>query len=425
MKKIVLVILVITLIVVGYYYKDYLIKDSKVNTVETKKINIVEEILSYDNADFNSQFLSYIESNYDSSVLTKINSSLKENTYTRTLWHDLTGYSYQVLSDLANNENLSIIDSKMDTMSFVGDVSLADNYKIMPAYDERNKGISGILSSDVTNVFNSTFTVVNNEFTISDRGEPLVGKQYTFRANPSRLQIYHDMSVELVTLANNHIYDYGSDAFQDALKYLKEYNIPYIGAGSNIDEAKKPYYVVINGYKIAFVNATRAEKNIMTPEATEESGGVFRCYDPTELKKVLTDVKKQSDIVVLLVHWGAEGSHDLEDVQTTTSKEYIDSGADIIIGTHAHRLQGMEFYKNKLIAYNLGDFIFNAYTEETGILTVTISDKGKLTYKFIPCLQENEYTSFLDDSDKENLITEMNTWSINVFLDSDGNITEK
>ena len=76
-------------------------------------------------------------------------------------------------------------------------------------------------------------------------------------------------------------FDDYDDAFYDMLEAFKEYNIPYVGAGKNIEEAKKPYYFIINGYKIAFVNATRAEKIILTPEATETEGGVLRCYDPT------------------------------------------------------------------------------------------------------------------------------------------------
>ena len=90
--------------------------------------------------------------------------------------------------------------------------------------------------------------------------------------------------------------------------------------GYNIEEAMKPYYFIINGYKIAFVNATRAEKNIMTPEATETEGGVFRCYDPTNFSNVIKETKKNSDYVVALIHYGREDSHNLEDVQVESSK---------------------------------------------------------------------------------------------------------
>ena len=84
----------------------------------------------------------------------------------------------------------------------------------------------------------------------------------------------------------------------------------------------------------------------------------------------------------------------------------------------------MEFYKNKLIAYNLGDFIFNRETKDTGILSVTLNNSGNLTYKFIPCKQEDYKTSLLYNTEKERVLNNMNTYSINAILSSDGTITE-
>ena len=251
------------------------------------------------------------------------------------------------------------------------------------------------------------------------------GKAYTFRASPKRIPIYEEMGVDLLTLANNHVYDFGKTAFNDMIDSLNEYNIPYIGAGKNIDEAKKPYYFIINGYKISFVNATRAEKLILTPEATNTTSGVFRCYDPTAFINLIKEEKEKSDYVIALIHWGREDSHYLEQVQIDTSKQYIDAGADAIIGSHAHVLQGIEFYKNKPIIYNLGDFIFNSESKETGIFQIKLLNNGNMDYKFIPAYQSNEYTKILYDDKKQQVINNMNLWSINAIIDNDGNIKEK
>ena len=267
--------------------------------------------------------------------------------------------------------------------------------------------------------------IANNEFTISNRGEKIPGKLYSFRGKPERLSIYHEMGVDLVTLANNHVYDFGASAFEDLLTSLNDYHIPYIGAGKNLDEAMKPYYFVLNGYKFAFVNATRAEKNILTPGATEDTSGVFRCYDPTNLINLIKEVKQDSDYVVTLIHWGKEDSHELEDVQKETSKMYIDAGSDIIVGTHAHMLQGIEFYNNKPIIYNIGDFIFNNEVKDTGIFQMKLSNDGTFDYYFIPALQKDEYTSLLKDKEKQRVIDDMNNWSINATIDSEGKIKEK
>ena len=433
-KKIKIILLILIILVIIIILSTILLKKDNKPITKSKYNykNTISNILSYniENNNIDNDFLVWIYNNYNEDVLDKLSKYLKDNDYNDNIWHDLTGNSFNVLIDLYKDnykekDNVKIIDKKSDntSISFVGDVSLADNWYIMPKYDERGKGIYGILSEDVVNIMTSTdIMVANNEFTISDRGTPMPGKYYTFRGSPTRLKIYDEMGVDLVTIANNHVYDFGSDAFSDMLSSLKEHNLPYIGAGNNIEEAMKPYYFIINGYKIAFVNATRAEKNIMTPEATETEGGVFRCYDPTNFSNVIKETKKNSDYVVALIHYGREDSHELEDVQIESSKQYIDSGADIIIGSHAHVLQGMEFYKDKLIVYNLGDFIFNNETKDTGIFTLNIDNKGTMSYKFIPCKEENEYTYLLKDNDKIDVINKMKSWSINIDIDNDGNI---
>ena len=292
----------------------------------------------------------------------------------------------------------------------------------MPKYDERKIGIYGVLDEEVLSIMNNAdIMVANNEFTLSNRGTRL-NKAYTFKGDPKRASIYKEMGVDLVSLANNHIYDYGHDAFIDTLNTLKSQDIAFVGAGNNIEEAKKPYYYIINGYKIAFLNATRAEKNIITPEATLNKEGVFRCYDPSLFIEEIQKAKQESDYVVALIHWGKEQSHNLEQVQIDTGKKYIDAGADVLVGSHAHVLQGMEIYNGKLIAYNLGDFLFNDWTTETGILNVNIANDGKLSYKFIPCLQSNVKTSLLKGDKKTNLINKMQNWSYNVQIDENGYI---
>ena len=132
--------------------------------------------------------------------------------------------------------------------------------------------------------------------------------------------------------------------------------------------------------------------------------------------------KEKSDYVILLIHWGKEDSHELEEVMLKTSKEYVDAGADLVVGSHAHLLQGMEFYKDKLIAYNLGDFIFNRETKDTGILNVNILNDGSMTYGFIPCMQKDYKTSILSDNDKLRVLNNMNNYSINAIFNTDGNI---
>ena len=424
-----LIIIVVFLIILCLLNRSKAVNSNIKSFVKAKEVSIDKVMLSINDDSIDKDFLRWYKDNYD---LNKLYYYLEKNEYSRDIWHKLSGKSLIVLKDLHNNiykdmDNVNVIDNKKDKFifSFVGDVSLADNWYIMPEYDKRGKDIYGILDKDIVDIMTSSDVMIaNNEFTISDRGEKMRGKYYTFRGSPKRLSIYKEMGVDLVTLANNHVYDFGSVAFNDMLEALKNNKIPYIGAGKDIDEASKPYYYVANGYKIGIVNATRAEKLVLTPGATDKSEGVFRCYDTEKLISVIKDTKSKSDYVLLLIHWGKEDSHGLEQVQIDTSKEYINAGVDAIIGSHAHVLQGFSFYNNKFISYNLGDFIFNNETKDTGILQLSLDNNGNFSYKFIPCLEKDEYTKLLNSDDKKRVLDLMKEWSDNsININQDGIIS--
>ena len=420
-RIVVAVTLIVGLILGSYYFINKKNLNNKIDNLEDK-INIdevISKIISYSNNEVDELFLKWILDNYGEDILVELEQEFSLE-YTNDIWRDVVGESFIVLNDkynglLMSSDNIKVADTGNGRISFVGDVSLADNWYIMPKYDERAKGIYGILSEDVVDIMKSSSVMVaNNEFTISDRGAKMPKKYYTFRGSPNRLSVYEEMGVDLVTLANNHVYDFGIDAFNDTLSSLKKYNLPYIGAGHNLEEAMKPYYFIVNGYKVAFVNATRAEKFILTPGAGADIPGVLRCYDPTNFIKVINDAKKVSDYVVALVHWGREDSTVLEEVQLTTSKQYIEAGADLIVGTHAHNLQGIDFYNGKPIIYNLGDFIFNNEIKDTGIFQIKMKFNKDLEYYFIPCLEKDEYTKTLEGTEKQRVINNM-ICIINVF----------
>lgn len=397
------------------------------------KIDYVAEVLASSDNLFDEGFLSWVGINYGNEVLKKLNLKFENNSYNVQVWHELTGNSYFVLQDLyhnryENNRDVSYVSSTKDSISvgFAGDVCLADNWFIMPEYESRGKGILGVLSKNMADYMNNLdWMIVNSEFAFSNRGSAMAGKLYTFRAKTSNVSVYGEMGVDMVTLANNHVYDFGRDAFYDTLNTLKEASLPYIGAGENAAEAQKAHYLIINGYKISFLSATRAEKYILTPEASENSPGVFRCYDPTRLAERIKEEKEKSDFVVAIVHWGKENYHDLENVQRETGKLYIDSGADMVIGHHAHVLQGVEFYKGKLIAYNLGNFLFNSLVVDTGIIEWKLSNSGESEFYFYPAIQKNYSTSELTGDEANRLYQNMTDWSINASFLEDGKIVEK
>lgn len=433
LKKKVKIFIVIIFIIAIVLVALFLFKLSKKNLKKENKveINMVDKVYKKINDDeINIEFLTWINENYKDS-LNNINKLLKKDNYDRKMWHEATGNSFIVLKDLYENkyenmDNVKIISSKdQSTISFVGDVSLADNWFIAPVYDERG-GISGILGDKMLKIMTSSDVMIaNSEFTVSSRGTEIPNKMYTFRAKKERLSIYDEMGVDMVTLANNHVYDYGNDAFLDMLDAFSEYKIPHIGAGHNLEEAKKPFYFIINGYKFAFVSATRAEKFILTPGATDIEPGVFRCYDPTDMINLIKELRPNNDYVIPIIHFGRENSHELEEEQVSSAKAYIDAGADMVVGHHAHTLQGIEIYNDKPIIYNLGNFLFNNETIDTALFQVLLNNDGTMEYYMIPALQSNSKTEVLEGDDKIRVINDINSYSVNVKLDENGKIMKE
>ena len=316
------------------------------------------------------------------------------------------------------------------TICFSGDISLADGAVTTKQWQASGNDLSKCISPELLEIMNAADVMcVNNEFTFTDRGEAMPGKLYTFRAEPDRVSLLTEMGVDLALLANNHVFDYGKVSILDTFDTLDNAGIAYFGAGRNLEAAMKPYYVEIDGITIAFVAASRAEKNKMTPQATETEPGILRCYDTELFLEVIKEADANADVVLACVHWGTEYSTVLEEAQLTTGKLYLDAGADAIIGSHSHCLQGMEFYEGKPILYSLGNCWFNHKELDTMLVEVRITgerDNPQIEVAVIPALQKNYKTTILtEQEEKEELYEYLESISINVEIDENGVVTEK
>lgn len=315
------------------------------------------------------------------------------------------------------------------TLCFAGDISLDENAVTTANLDVNGGDISKCISPELLEIMREAdMMCLNNEFTFSTNGAPLEGKMYTFRANPERVGILQDMGVDLVQLNNNHVYDYGRQAFLDTLDTLSNAGIDYFGAGHNLEEAMSPVYYTIDDKVVAFVGASRAEKYKMTPQATEDDPGILRCYDPELFLQVIKEADANADFVIAVVHWGTEYSYDLEEVQLTTGKEYLDAGADVIIGGHSHCLQGMEFYEDKPIIYSIGNYWFNHKTLDSMLIELHFSgneEEEHLEVRMIPAIQTNAATSWVDETEKQRIFAFMESISVNVQIDENGIVTER
>lgn len=328
----------------------------------------------------------------------------------------------------ADDNELTEVD-ETDTgtivLGFAGDVNLDESSYPAAKYDEVNGDIKSCLSPDLLNEMNSSdIMMLNNEFAYSTRGIKESDKSYTFRANPSRVEILQKMGVDIVSLANNHALDYGPDALLDTFDTLDGADIDYVGAGINLDRAKAPIYYSIGDKTIAYVAASRVVFD-MSWYASENGLGMIGTYDPSLILESIEEAEANSDFVVVFVHWGVERAKYPEDYQRNLATKYIDAGADAVVGCHPHVMQGIEFYKGKPIAYSLGNFWFNKSTKESGMLKLYLDPDDSVRVQMLPAMSKDTYTYLLtEEAEKENYFDFIEGLSYNVNIDEDGFITE-
>ena len=317
-------------------------------------------------------------------------------------------------------------DTELVTITFAGDILFDENYAIMTRVVQNGWDIRYGIDSDLINEMKSAdIMMLNNEFPYSDRGEPLEDKQFTFRARPSTVSYLNELGVDIVSLANNHAYDYGETAFLDTLTILEDEGIVYVGAGRNLQEARKPVCYIINNIKIAIVSATQIERldNPDTKGATDSSAGVFRCWNGDNLLETVQEAREDNDFVIAYLHWGTENVTDIDWTQEKQAAEVAEAGADLIIGSHPHCLQKIGVVKGVPVVYSLGNFWFNSKTLDTGMIKVTLDENGLLSCQFIPCLQSGSRTVLLHGEEKQRVLDFMQDISDGVQIDEDGYVT--
>lgn len=321
---------------------------------------------------------------------------------------------------------VNCMDSERVTFAFAGDILLDDEYAMMFHYRTRGSDINDTFSAGLLERMRSADVfMLNNEFPFSARGTPTEGKTFTFRANPANIDLYELLGVDIVSLANNHAYDYGEEALLDTFATLEGAGIPYVGAGRNIEEARKPVYFIANGMKIAVVSATQIERNAVpdTREATTVSAGVLRCMDPAALLEVIADAEANSDFVILYIHWGTESQAETDWLQDKQAPVYAQAGVDLIIGDHPHCLQKLDSESGVPVVYSLGNYWFNSKTQDTCLVEVGLGKEGMEYLRFVPCRQEDCRTRELEGAERDAVLDYMRGLSPGVHIDDEGYVT--
>lgn len=301
-------------------------------------------------------------------------------------------------------------------LSFVGDINLNGFQNLYTG-----EGISGLLSEACVKALTSAdYTMGNHEFAFSTRGEP-AEKEYVFREDPLLVSVLTDMGMDIVSLANNHALDYGRDALLDTMETLKGAKIEYVGVGADYNEAKALKKVEVKGKTLGFLASSR-----VIPEtgwnAKDNQPGMFTCYDGTQLVKEIQQAKESCDLVIVYLHWGMERKETPEDYQRKLGQDCIDAGADLVIGSHPHILQGFEAYKGKVICYSLGNFLFYR-TADTLILQASVSENNEIKLRLLPFVREGN--RLVETKDKKAVFSHLQDISFNVTIDENGYVKEE
>ena len=285
-----------------------------------------------------------------------------------------TGEAAAEEENTAEGETESPVKSSSDiVMLFAGDVYFSDH--VLRAYDSAG-GIHGVLDEGIrAEIEKADIFMVNQEFPFTVRGTAAEDKQFTFRVPESRIHILQEMGVDIVTLANNHILDFGAEGLLDSCKALDEAGILHVGGGADFDQASALETIIVGQKTIGFLGTSRVYMDAGWA-AGKAHPGVFSTYDTTLPLKAIQEARKACDYLVVYVHWGVEREETPKDYQRAMGRAYIDAGADLVIGSHPHVLQPVEEYNGKTIVYSLGNFVFGSSIPRTALLKVVWGEDG-------------------------------------------------
>lgn len=367
-------------------------------------------------ASLSPAFLSYIAENCDAKALGTVLDAMGQKDYDKEVWFTATGNSFFALQALADSaaEKGAVreIESEKDTIEigFTGKVNVA-------------QAGAGKVSEDLQKLLQGMdIQVINSEGAFSADG-----KTAQYMADAKTAAVYKTLGVDAASVANRHTTDFGADAIAQTLRTLEDNGVSHVGAGADLTEAAKPASFIAGGRKITFLAAADTLQGHFGKGATASSAGVLSLRsDLDAVKNAVKNAKAESDYVFVYIHAGIDDNANWFDRdQDTWSKALIDAGADGVVGAHSNRVQGMEFYKGKLIVYGLGNFLYDGKDRETGVYKLTIGKDGKFTHTIIPCRQTSDGVSLCtSDADKSAVYSRVAKFCGNVVrVGSDGTIT--
>ncbi len=239
--------------------------------------------------------------------------------------------------------------------------------------------------------------MVNLESAITERGDAQ-HKQYVFRAPAAALRALRAAGVDVATNANNHGMDYGQVGLADTLAAARRQGFPLVGSGRDEREAYAPYRVTVGGWRVAVLAASQVIDSALVKDWTAgpHHPGIASAYRVDRLLQAVRQARRTADTVVVYLHWGMEGDSCPTERQRTLARRLVDAGADVVVGSHAHVVQGAGRMGSAYVAYGLGNFVFYAHGQgpstRTSVLTLTVAGRRVLQARRAPAVINEGWT---------------------------------
>jgi hypothetical protein len=267
-------------------------------------------------------------------------------------------------------------------LTFAGDIMLSrglDKYLNEKGYDYPYENVKDIFLSD-------DLTIVNLECPITSYGRGAnKAKRFVFKANSENAFAMKRAGIDLCDLANNHTMDYRSEGLGDTMDVLTKAGIAYVGAGENAS-SNMSYIFEKNGYKVGILAYSLFPPEGMVYNENNPNINYLSEFEDLKSERVKTDLKKlNADFKIVYFHWGVEYEPFARDMQKKLARDTIDGGADFVVGTHPHVIQGSEVYNGKYIYYSIGNCVFDKQiqkgTDEGMLLRVNIGKNKSVNIK--------------------------------------------
>lgn len=236
-------------------------------------------------------------------------------------------------------------------------------------------------------------TIGNLETPAASAGTEFRDKKFRFRADPAVIPALRRAGFTTLTLANNHILDYGPDAMLETIRRLERQGLGFAGAGPDLAAARTESIRTVNGRRVAVLaySLTQPTEFFAGPArpGTAPGWGRFCAED-------IVRARSRADYVVVSFHWGGELETRPKPYQTAAAHRAIDAGADVVIGHHPHVLQGIERYGRGVIFYSLGNFAFASYSRhaDRSVIARIVLDNGVNEVELIPLNVLNREVGF-------------------------------